>query len=231
MLTAWRSMVGRYLHGTSGDANVDQSCRWAKRNAENAMRQAVTRARSSSRREPYLLERRTFSHAMLWGLPSCPLQLLALLDDLDLAPPPILASTIMLDKPNEPSRLQLRLRALSRWENEGGAPEHQNNDRSVAAHMPSDHPPLSNAELVQLRIRVIALESVVIALLSQADEAQLQRVRDIAVHISPQPGFTHHPLTLHAAAQMSSLVERAQNYQATSDVAEASEKADVPLWP
>lgn len=134
----------------------------------------------------------------------------------------------MLDKPKERNRLQLRLRALSRWEDEGGAPERHADDHRAADHTPSDHPPLTNAELVQLRVRVIALENVIIALLSQADEPQLQRVREMVAYISPRPGFTHHPMTLHAAAQMSSLVERAENYRAMADPDEAPEQAGAP---
>ncbi len=99
----------------------------------------------------------------------------------------------MPDEPNNQSRVQLRIRALSRWESEGGAPERRADVHPVADHMPSDHPQLSNAELVQLRVRVIALENVVTALLSQADEPELRRARDMAAYISPRPGFTHHP--------------------------------------
>lgn len=118
---------------------------------------------------------------------------------------------------NHQSRLQLRIRALSRWENEGGAGERDAADHPVADHMPSDHPQLTNAELVQLRVRVIALENLVISLLSQADEPQLRRVHDMAAYISPRSGFTHHPLTLQAASQMLSLVDRANKYQTLVD--------------
>ncbi|MBA3623031.1 MAG: hypothetical protein H0W48_00885 [Methylibium sp.] len=121
------------------------------------------------------------------------------------------------EHPTPMSRSQLRSLALSRWENEGGAPEHRAHDPRVADHMPSDHPQLTNAELVQLRIRVIALENLMIALLSEDTEPRHQRVREMAAYISPRPGFTHHPLTIHAAAQMLSLVERAANYQSMSD--------------
>ncbi len=123
----------------------------------------------------------------------------------------------MPDEPNDQSRLQLRLRALSRWENEGGAPEHRADDHPIADHMLSDHPQLTNAELVRLGVRVIALENLVISLLSQAGEPQLRRVRDMAAYISPRSGFTHHPLTLQAASQMLSLVERADKYQTMVD--------------
>lgn len=121
----------------------------------------------------------------------------------------------MPDEPNDQSRLQLRIRALSRWENEGGAPERPAGAHPVAD--PSDHPQLSNAELVQLRVRVIALENLVISLLSQAGEPQLRRVRDMAAYISPRSGFTHHPMTLQAASQMLSLVERADQFQTMVD--------------
>jgi hypothetical protein len=67
--------------------------------------------------------------------------------------------------------------------------------------------------LVQLRIRVIALENVVIALLAEAPDPQLDLVREMAAYISPRPGFTQHPLTVHAAAEMIHLVERALHFR------------------
>lgn len=51
-------------------------------------------------------------------------------------------------------RARLRQLALSRWENEGGA---------ALASIPADEPRQTNAEADQLRIRVISLESLVIA--------------------------------------------------------------------
>lgn len=74
-------------------------------------------------------------------------------------------------------------------------------------------PPLIDAELVQLRVRVIALENIVIALLAQAPERQRELAREMAVHISPRPGFTPHPMTVHAAAEMNSLVRRAETFR------------------
>lgn len=105
-------------------------------------------------------------------------------------------------------RSQLLKRALSRWENEGGAGP----DGPQEVRLPSDITalaPLGNAELVQLQVRMIALENLVIALLSQASPQQLDLVREMATYISPRPGFTPHRLTIHAAAQMVRLVERA----------------------
>ena len=77
-------------------------------------------------------------------------------------------------------------------------------------------PELTNAEIVQLRIRVIALENLVIALLADASERQLDLAREMAAYISPRPGFTHHPLTVHAAAQMIDLVERASHFRSVT---------------
>jgi hypothetical protein len=72
---------------------------------------------------------------------------------------------------------------------------------------------LTNAELVQLRIRVIALENLVITLLAGASNRQLDLAREMAAYISPRPGFTHHPLTIHAAAQMIDLIDRAGHFR------------------
>ena len=62
---------------------------------------------------------------------------------------------------------------------------------------------------MRLRIRVIALENLVITLLAEASKRQLERAHEMAAFISPRPGFTSHPLTIQAAAQMTSLVGRA----------------------
>ena len=75
-----------------------------------------------------------------------------------------------------------------------------------------DEAPLTNAELVQLRIRVIALENLVVALLSEASERQAALVQEMARYISPRSGCTPHPVTLGAAEAMRSLVGRADRY-------------------
>ena len=73
---------------------------------------------------------------------------------------------------------------------------------------------LSDTELEQLRIRVVALENIVIALLATASVRQLDLVRKMAAHISPRSGFTQHRVTLHAAVEVLSLVERAEPFRA-----------------
>lgn len=93
-------------------------------------------------------------------------------------------------------------RALSSWDNEGGALGSSLSQTVVSI------PELTNAELVQLRIRVIALENLVIALLAGGSDRQLSCAREMASYIFPRPGFTPHPLTVQAAKHMGDLVKR-----------------------
>jgi hypothetical protein len=77
----------------------------------------------------------------------------------------------------------------------------------------ADVPQSTGTELEHLRIRVMALENLVISLLSQAPERPRAMAREMAMFISPRPGFTPHTRTLAAAAEMVHLVERAQHFQ------------------
>ena len=108
---------------------------------------------------------------------------------------------------------QQRLMALSRWDNEGGTVSNTPQAASAPGKEESDVPELTNAELVQLRIRVIALENVMITLLAGASDRQLDLVREMATTISPRAGSTQHPLTIHAANQMNHLVDRAGHFR------------------
>jgi len=76
-----------------------------------------------------------------------------------------------------------------------------------------DIPDLTNAELVQLRIRLIALENLMITVLAEGSDRQRQVACDMAAYISPRPGFTHHPLTVKAADHMTDLVQRAVHFR------------------
>lgn len=110
-------------------------------------------------------------------------------------------------------RAQQRLLALSRWDNEGGAgpghlqltPPHAEPDAEV--------PTLTNAELAHLRVRVIALENALLAVLAQAPDQQIALIREMAEYIRPRPGHTPHPLTIHASEHMTQLVERAEHFR------------------
>jgi hypothetical protein len=115
--------------------------------------------------------------------------------------------------PDEAERRRLRLIALSRWDNEGGAGSDMPALDAGAGYAPVDKATSCDTEAVQLRIRVIALENLVIALLAQASMAQLQLVGEMADYISPRPGFTPHHLTLRAADEMRSLVNRASPFR------------------
>jgi hypothetical protein len=103
--------------------------------------------------------------------------------------------------------------AISRWETDGGEVSGCSQASSISGNAQSEIPKLTNAELVQLRIRVIALENIVISLLAEASDTQLELTREMAAFISPRPGFTHHPLTIHAATQMIDLVNRAGHFR------------------
>jgi hypothetical protein len=117
------------------------------------------------------------------------------------------------DAPGASDRSKLRLQALSRWETEGGAVPTVGFSEEEALGAPA----LTNAEVVQLQVRVIALENLVIALLAESSDAERELAREMAAYISPRPGFTRHPLTIHAAAQMLHLVERAGFFAASPD--------------
>jgi hypothetical protein len=106
-----------------------------------------------------------------------------------------------------------RLRALSRWDNEGGARPGGPQIGTNSVKPPSDIHNLTDAELIQLRVRVIALENMMIMLLTEGSDRQLQLAREMAAYISPRGGFTPHPLTTQAAAHMVDLVERAIHYR------------------
>lgn len=103
-----------------------------------------------------------------------------------------------------------RQRALARWDDEGGAGVGGAQvDSSLSDDRMPVAPAMTNSELMALHSRIIALENLVTSLLATASDHQLQLVRDMAAYITPRPGFTRHPLTIHAAAHMIHLVERA----------------------
>ncbi len=105
-------------------------------------------------------------------------------------------------------RAKFLAKAVSRWDNEGGAGE-GGREQPSSGDVPADALPLTNAEIVQLQVRVIALENVLAVLLAEASEHQLQLVRELSAYISPRPGSTPHRLTIHAAARMINLIDGA----------------------
>lgn len=106
-----------------------------------------------------------------------------------------------------PNSTGLRLRVLSRWDNEGGTIP------ATATDVTAEVPDLTNAELVHLRIRVIALENLMISVLAEGSDRQRQLAIDMAGIIHPRPGFTQHPLTVQGAHHMTDLVHRADHFR------------------
>jgi hypothetical protein len=104
-----------------------------------------------------------------------------------------------------------RREALSRWDNEGGAAGAVGDLAADKEQIPA--PEMSNADIVTLRVRVIALENLLVSLLATASNEQLELAREMAGYISPRPGFTDHPLTIHAAARMIDLIERSSRFR------------------
>lgn len=74
-------------------------------------------------------------------------------------------------------------------------------------------PQFVNTELEHLRVRIIAMENLLITILAQAPDQQLELGREMAAFISPRPGFTKHPKTVAAAAQMVRLLDRGRHFQ------------------
>ena len=109
---------------------------------------------------------------------------------------------------HDPARTEKHNYAIGRWENEGGTTDRafQHQQETVAGE-------IGDVEAGHLRVRLIALENVVIALLAGAPEGQSDLVREMANYISPRPGATPHRMTIEAASHMVALVNRAAHYK------------------
>lgn len=113
----------------------------------------------------------------------------------------------MADSELSPDPAERLRRALSIWENEDGGNMPTTNESDAII------PDLTNAELVHLRVRVIALENLMIAILAEGSDAQRELALDMADIIHPRPGFTQHPLTVQGAHHMTDLVHRADHFR------------------
>ena len=122
------------------------------------------------------------------------------------------------------------VRALARWESEGGKTLPLELARVESAEQ-AQIPEMTNAEIVVLRVRVIALENVLISLLATASDHQLKLIREMADYISPRPGFTPHPLTIHAAEHMVDLVDRSARFRSQGEVGEVEPTGNKPKRP
>ncbi len=119
-------------------------------------------------------------------------------------------------------RARLLAKAVSRWDNEGGAGDGGRVQSVSGAQLP-DARPLTSAEIAHLQVRVIALENLLKVLLADASEDQLELMRNVADLISPRPGCTQHPLTIHAVACMIRLVKSAGHFRELSSGSSKSE--------
>jgi hypothetical protein len=115
-----------------------------------------------------------------------------------------------------PDAAHLRLKALARWDSEGGAGPDGPQRHDLPGNFTNEATNAADPELQQLHIRIIALENLMIALLADASVHQRDLARDMAVAISPGPGATRHPLTIHAARQMLMMIERAENFRVSA---------------
>ena len=132
--------------------------------------------------------------------------------------------------PDPPNDFVLRQRALARWESEGGKTLALDSPRVESAEQ-TQIPEMTNAEIVALRVRVIALENVLISLLATAPDHQLKLIREMADYISPRPGFTPHPLTIHAGEHMVDLVDRSTRFRSHGGGGVAEPTGNKPKRP
>jgi hypothetical protein len=117
------------------------------------------------------------------------------------------------ESPESQTAALQRERALARWDNEGGAMASGSQGEREPADQPMSMPAVTAFELMTLHCRVIALENLVTSLLATATEHQLALAREMAAFIMPRDRFTQHSLTIHAAAHMINLVERAERFR------------------
>ena len=111
-----------------------------------------------------------------------------------------------------PNRAEIHRRAIGRWENEGGSLDGELSSNHVATVAGK----IGDAEDGNIKVRLIALENLIVALLAEAPESS-ELVREMARYISPRPGITPHRLTIEAARNMLALVERAAHYRDSRD--------------
>jgi hypothetical protein len=67
-----------------------------------------------------------------------------------------------------------------------------------------------------------------IALLASGSGQQLELARPMDPHISPRAGFLNHPLTKHAAAHITNLIERALRFRKVQPSDHSSGHDDQP---
>ena len=112
-----------------------------------------------------------------------------------------------------PSRDEIHRLAVGRWENEGGAISAWRHEGRAPENYATVAGEIGDAETANIRVRLIAIENILVALLADAPEDRIELVREMAQFISPRPGMTPHRLTIEAARNMLAIVERAEHYR------------------
>jgi len=111
------------------------------------------------------------------------------------------------------ARAEMHRRAIRRWENEGGSNIGWS-DPPGASTVAGE---IGDAEKANIRVRLIALENLVVALLAGAPDDKSDLAREMARYISPRPGATPHRLTIEAARNMLAIIARADQYRNKGD--------------
>lgn len=114
---------------------------------------------------------------------------------------------------DQPSRDAIHRRVIGRWENEGGSVRAWHRDMPVEVPSITVAGEIGDAEAANTRVRLIAIENIIVALLADAPDDRLELIREMATFISPRPGMTPHQLTIEAARNMVAIVERAEHYR------------------
>ena len=105
------------------------------------------------------------------------------------------------------------IEALATWGGEGGAGVLGPQEGLSQLRPSMERSP--DEDVVKLHGRIVALENLVFQLLADTTPARRRLARYMAADILRRPGRTRYPLTIHAAARMNSLVERAERRDAT----------------
>ena len=111
------------------------------------------------------------------------------------------------------SREEIHRRAIGRWENEGGSVCAWHREIPAEGNPATVAGEIGDAEAANIRVRLIAIENIIVALLANAPHDRLELIREMADFISPRPGMTPHRLTIEAARNMLAIVERAEHYR------------------
>ena len=114
-----------------------------------------------------------------------------------------------MDEDIDPARSEAHERSIGQLEEERGA-QPGPAPREVG---PTVVGAIGDAEAANLRVRLVAIENILVAMLAAAPESQLDLIREMAAYISPRSGKTPHRLTVEAARNMLAIIERAEHYR------------------